>query len=175
MLMLFECFYVGFGQFIAAFSPNELFASLLVPSFFTFVVSFCGVVVPYAQLPHFWQSWMYWLTPFTYLVEGLLSVLVHNVPIVCLDREEAYFSAPAGETCQSYAGAFAQQAGGTIRNAANGLCGYCQYATGDQFVSFSRYDSNLPVEMNSLLIMTSFFLHRLKASTSPILTSGEIM
>jgi hypothetical protein len=34
--MLFEVFYLGFGQAIAAFSPNELLASLLVPLFFTF-------------------------------------------------------------------------------------------------------------------------------------------
>ena len=52
ILMLFELFYVGFGQAIASFSPNELLASLLVPVFFLFVVSFCGVVVPYAALPH---------------------------------------------------------------------------------------------------------------------------
>lgn len=52
MLMLFELFYVSFGQAIASFSPNELLASILVPVFFLFVVSFCGVVVPYAALPH---------------------------------------------------------------------------------------------------------------------------
>ena len=52
MLMLFEIYYVGFGQAIAAFSPNELLASLLVPIFFLFVVSFCGVVVPFAGLPY---------------------------------------------------------------------------------------------------------------------------
>lgn len=52
MLMLFELYYVGFGQAIASFSPNELLASLLVPIFFLFVVSFCGVVVPFAALPH---------------------------------------------------------------------------------------------------------------------------
>ena len=52
MLMMFELFYVGFGQAIASFSPNELLASLLVPVFFLFVVSFCGVVVPYAALPY---------------------------------------------------------------------------------------------------------------------------
>ena len=50
--MLFELFYVGFGQAIASFSPNELLASILVPVFFLFVVSFCGVVVPYVALPH---------------------------------------------------------------------------------------------------------------------------
>ncbi|RYO75617.1 hypothetical protein DL762_009937 [Monosporascus cannonballus] len=47
-IMLFELYYVGFGQAIASFSPNELLASLLVPIFFLFVVSFCGVVVPSA-------------------------------------------------------------------------------------------------------------------------------
>ena len=51
MLMLFELYYISFGQAIASFSPNELLASLLVPIFFLFVVSFCGVVVPYAALP----------------------------------------------------------------------------------------------------------------------------
>lgn len=35
-VILFELYYLGFGQMIAAFSPNELLASLLVPLFFTF-------------------------------------------------------------------------------------------------------------------------------------------
>ncbi|KAJ5669606.1 CDR ABC transporter [Penicillium macrosclerotiorum] len=138
LLMVFECYYIGFGQFIAAFAPNELFASLLVPSFFTFVVSFCGVVVPYAALPHFWQSWMYWLTPFHYLLEGFLGVVTHKVPVRCVEREESHFSPPPGMTCQEYAGSYVQQSGGYVRDADNGLCAFCQYSTGDQFVSTER-------------------------------------
>jgi len=53
MVCAFELFYVGFGQAIASFSATELLASLYVPFFFLFVVSFCRVVVPYAALPHF--------------------------------------------------------------------------------------------------------------------------
>lgn len=34
--MLFEIYYVGFGQAIASFSPNELLASILVPVFCEF-------------------------------------------------------------------------------------------------------------------------------------------
>ncbi|OJJ45430.1 hypothetical protein ASPZODRAFT_69926 [Penicilliopsis zonata CBS 506.65] len=143
LLMLFEMFYVGFGQFIAAFSPNELFASLLVPAFFTFVVAFCGVVVPYQALPHFWQSWMYWLTPFHYLLEGFLGVVTHNVPVRCVPREEARFTPPAGQTCQQYAGAYAQQAGGYVETGADGLCSYCLYSSGDKFAtSFNVYYSH---------------------------------
>ncbi|KAL4735804.1 ABC-2 type transporter-domain-containing protein [Aspergillus similis] len=136
LLMLFELFYVSFGQFIAAMSPNELLASLLVPCFFTFIVAFCGVVVPYMAMPHFWQSWMYWLTPFHYLLEGFLGVLVHNVPMECVEREETFFSLPPGQdSCQSYAGSFLSQATGYVRDAGNGMCAYCLFSDGDQFAT----------------------------------------
>lgn len=136
LLVVFEVYYVGLSQLIAAFAPNELFASLLVPTFFTFVVSFCGAIVPYAVLPKFWQSWMYYLTPFTYLLEGLLSTVTHGVPVHCSEREEARFSPPSGMTCLEYAGAYAKAAGGLVRDADNGLCAFCQYSGGDEFVSF---------------------------------------
>lgn len=134
LLMLFEVFYVGFGQLIAAMAPNELFASLLTPSFFTFVISFCGAFVPYAAIPYFWRSWMYWVTPFHYLLEGFLSVLTHDVPIQCLPREEARFSAPDNQTCLEYAANYAEKAGGYVTDNGDGLCAYCQFSSGDQFV-----------------------------------------
>lgn len=134
LVILFELFYIGFGQFIAAMSPNELFASLLVPAFFTFVVSFCGIVVPFAALPGFWRAWMYWLTPFTYLLEAFLSVVIHRQPVRCVEREVARFSTPPGMSCQQYAGPFIQQAGGYVQDAGNGMCSFCQFADGDQFV-----------------------------------------
>lgn len=132
---MFELFYVSFGQAIASFAPNELLASLLVPIFFLFVVSFCGVVVPYQAMPYFWRSWMYWLTPFTYLLEGMLALVTHNIPVVCDQNELATFSAPPGETCDSYAGPYVQQAGGYVTTLENGLCGICQYANGDEFAA----------------------------------------
>ncbi|RAL01405.1 putative ABC transporter [Aspergillus ibericus CBS 121593] len=142
-LMLFELFYVGLGQFIAAFSPNPLFASLLVPTFFTFVLSFCGVVVPYSGLNTFWRSWMYWLTPFHYLLEGFLGVVVHDVPLRCVSREESEFRPPSGMTCQEYAGSYASQVGGYVQDAGNGLCAFCQYSVGDNFAaSFNVFYSH---------------------------------
>ncbi|CAO2655641.1 Nn.00g044440.m01.CDS01 [Neocucurbitaria sp. VM-36] len=134
-MMLFEIFYLGFGQAIASFSPNELLASLLVPLFFTFIVSFCGVVVPYAGLPSFWQSWMYWLTPFKYLLEGFLALLLRGQEIRCDTTEMAIFPPPPNQDCQSYAGQFAQQSGGYVQTQPDGNCGFCQYATGDAFAA----------------------------------------
>ncbi|KAF2197436.1 ABC drug exporter AtrF [Delitschia confertaspora ATCC 74209] len=136
-VMVFELYYLGFGQAIAAFAPNELLASLLVPIFFTFITSFCGVVVPYIALPYFWQSWMYWLTPFHYLLESMLALLTNKQPIHCSKTELAIFPPPPGQSCQSYAGQFAQQMGGYIETQSNGDCGFCQYADGTQFAARS--------------------------------------
>ncbi|KAK5688745.1 ATP-binding cassette transporter snq2 [Elasticomyces elasticus] len=137
---VFEVFYVSFGQAIASFAPNELLASLLVPLFFLFVVSFCGVVVPYQGLPTFWRAWMYWLTPFKYLLEGLLASVTHGQVVRCDESELARFPAPPGQTCESYAGPYVAQAGGYVTTLSDGLCGFCQYANGDEFAaSFNVY------------------------------------
>lgn len=142
-MMQFEIFYLGFGQAIAAFSPNELLASLLVPLFFTFVVAFCGVVVPYAGLVTFWRVWMYWLSPFKYLLEGFLALLIQGQEIRCETQELAIFPPPPGQSCDAYAGQYAQQAGGYVQTQPNGDCGFCQYATGEAFAAsfnvFPRY------------------------------------
>jgi hypothetical protein len=63
---VYELLYTSIGQAIATYAPNEYFASLMNPIIIgAGLISFCGVVVPYAQIPTFWRSWMYWLDPFT--------------------------------------------------------------------------------------------------------------
>jgi len=174
LLMLFELFYVSFGQAIASFSPNDLLASLLVPVFFIFVVSFCGIVVPYVALPYFWQSWMYYLTPFRYLLAGFLGVAVHDVQVVCEPQEFARFAAPPGQTCQSYTQPFIQQAGGYVQMGAGGLCEFCQYANGDQFVSVFAS----PMLLCHVLILAprrpaSMYIIRISGSTT--VSSGPML
>ncbi|KAF2097734.1 ABC multidrug transporter-like protein [Rhizodiscina lignyota] len=142
-VILFEFYYLGFAQAIAAFAPNDLLASLLIPMFFLFVVSFCGVVVPYAGLVAFWRDWMYWASPFKYLLEGMLGLITHNIPVHCDTSELAIFSPPPGQSCQSYAGPYIRQAGGYVETQPNGQCGICQYANGDEFAAsfniFNKY------------------------------------
>jgi ATP-binding cassette subfamily G (WHITE) protein 2 (SNQ2) len=134
MVMLFELYYLGFGQAIASFSPNDLLASLLVPIFFLFVVSFCGVVVPYAAMPTFWKRWMYHLSPFTYMLEGFLGVLTRDVPVRCAEREMARFTPPDGTTCENYVSSFIQRAGGYVEQV-GGECRFCQYSSGEEFAA----------------------------------------
>jgi ATP-binding cassette, subfamily G (WHITE), member 2, SNQ2 len=144
MTCQFELFYVGFGQAIASFSANELLASLYVPFFFLFVVAFCGVVVPYAALPTFWRAWMYWVTPFHYLLEGFLAAVTHGVPVECDANELARFAAPAGMSCTAYTEQFIKQVGGYVQVGADGLCEFCQYRDGDEFAaSFNVFYGNI--------------------------------
>ena len=77
---------------------------------------------------------MYRLTPFHYLLEGPLGVIVHEEPVKCIEREEAEFTAPQDTTCKDYAAAVAKEAGAYAYDVGGGLCRYCQYANGDQFV-----------------------------------------
>ncbi|PHH58916.1 hypothetical protein CDD81_4153 [Ophiocordyceps australis] len=144
LVLLFELYYVSFGQAIAAFAPNELLASLLVPLFFLFVVSFCGVVVPPMQLPTFWRRWMYWLSPFHYLLEGFLGAAVHDKPVRCKQNEFARFRPPPGLSCDEYVQPYTVQAGGYVQTGQDGLCEYCQFTSGDEYGrSFSVYYSHI--------------------------------
>ena len=165
-LMVFELYYVSFGQAIASFSPNELLASLFVPVLFTFVVAFSGVVVPYAALPEFWRSWMYWLTPFRYLMEALLSLVTHDVPLDCDLSEEALFNTPPGQTCQTYAGEYADSIDASVRTMSNGTCAFCPYEDGDAFVSSAA---------DTVCVCFTNPCRRLPVSTSFSETSGVIL
>ncbi|EPS41519.1 hypothetical protein H072_4554 [Dactylellina haptotyla CBS 200.50] len=143
LLMIFEVYFISFGQAIASFSPNEMLASLLVPVFFLFVVSFAGIVVPYAGLPTFWRSWMYHLSPFRYLLEGFLGILTHDVRVICKDNEFANYQTPNGQTCQEYTQRFIDTVGGYVDTAPDGSCNYCQYSVGDEYAaSFNSFYSH---------------------------------
>jgi ATP-binding cassette subfamily G (WHITE) protein 2 (SNQ2) len=65
----------------------------------------------------------------------MVSLLVHNVPVQCETQELALFSPPSGQICDQYAGPYIQKAGGYVQTQPNGMCGICQFANGDQFVS----------------------------------------
>lgn len=61
VMIMYEFVYTGIGQFIAAYAPNAVFATLANPLVIGTLVSFCGVLVPYAQITAFWRYWIYWL------------------------------------------------------------------------------------------------------------------
>jgi ABC-type multidrug transport system permease subunit len=143
LMMLFELYYMGLSQGIASFCPNELLAAILVPISFLFIISFCGAVVPYSSMPEFWKSWMYWTSPFTYIFEGWLGVLVNDVPVRCAEEEFAKFTPPPGLSCEQYVQGFMKMAGGYVRETIEDgqtTCGVCQASTGQEFARVFSVD-----------------------------------
>ncbi|KAL4998359.1 ABC-2 type transporter-domain-containing protein [Aspergillus recurvatus] len=134
-MIFYEFLYTSIGQAIAAYAPNEYFAAIMNPIIIgAGMISFCGVVVPYSQMQPFWRYWMYYLDPFTYLVGGLLTEVLWDVPVKCLDSEYTTFSAPDGQTCGEYMADFLLSNAGYLRDAsATSTCEFCQYATGADY------------------------------------------
>ncbi|GAA5847541.1 hypothetical protein JCM3766R1_000227 [Sporobolomyces carnicolor] len=133
-ILLVEMFAVTLGQAVAALAPTIYSAAMTNPFLLVIFSLFCGVTVPPNVMPAFFRSWLYHLDPFTYIIEGLVTNELHNLPIVCKEREFRLFSPPSGQTCVEWAGPYISAIGGYLNNPnANSDCQYCTYASGDDF------------------------------------------
>ncbi|RSL97759.1 hypothetical protein CEP52_010736 [Fusarium oligoseptatum] len=130
--------YTGIGQFVAAYAPNEVFASLVNPLILGTLVSFCGVLVPYQQIQAFWRYWIYWLNPFNYLMGSMLVFDIWGSDIKCSDKEFARFDPPNGTTCGEYLEDYLGQGLGMISNLVNpdatSECKVCSYTKGEDYL-----------------------------------------
>ncbi|KAG0056067.1 hypothetical protein BGZ83_006504 [Gryganskiella cystojenkinii] len=134
MLLIFTIFAITLGQAIAAWTPSTQVAALMNPFIISALNLFCGVVMPYMSMPGVYRSTLYWIDPYHYIVEGLVTTQLHGVEVQCKTTEFNIFQPPAGQTCQSYAAAFLARAPGYLNNpSATSNCQYCQYSTGQDF------------------------------------------
>ncbi|PWN90960.1 hypothetical protein FA10DRAFT_267384 [Acaromyces ingoldii] len=134
-LMLFEIYFQTFAAAMAALAANAMLASVLFSVFFSFVIVFCGVVQPPPQMPTFWSTWMVPLSPFTYLLEGLLGNVLAGEPVECTAKEANIVIPPAGQSCDAYLGRFQQTSAGYYTTLPDGTCSYCQYRQADTYLT----------------------------------------
>ncbi|KAI4642099.1 hypothetical protein J4E93_007243 [Alternaria ventricosa] len=136
MTMLFFLFISSWGQWICAFAPSFTVISNVLPFFFVMFGLFNGVVRPYDMMPVFWKYWMFWINPSTYWIGGVLAATLNGIPVECQESETAIFDAPPGQTCSSYAGAFASASPGYLLNPdATTGCQYCPYSVGNDYLA----------------------------------------
>ncbi|KAF9562319.1 hypothetical protein EC968_005269 [Mortierella alpina] len=134
LLVIFCLFAIFLGQAIAAFTPSTQVAAILNPFIAIPLNMFCGVMMPKASMPKFWSSWMYWLDPYHYLIEGLVAAQLHDVEVQCDSDEFSVFNTPVGQTCGQYAAEFMKTATGYLNNPnATSNCQYCQYKLGQDY------------------------------------------
>ncbi|KAI0930785.1 hypothetical protein AcV7_004877 [Taiwanofungus camphoratus] len=134
LAVVFPFYYTTIGQAVAAMCPNVEIAALVFSFLFTFVILFNGVLQPFSQLG--WWQWMYHVSPYTYVIEGLLGQVIGKQSISCTSDELVTVDPPSGQTCTQYMGPFINTAGGYLTNPnATSGCGYCSYATTDAFLA----------------------------------------
>lgn len=105
-------------------------ASLL----FTMALLFCGALATPQALPGFW-IFMYRVSPFTYLMAGMLTVGVANSPVVCAANEYISMDPIAGQTCQEFLGPYIEMAGGYLVNGnATSACQFCTVSTSNTYL-----------------------------------------
>lgn len=95
-------------------------------------------------LPGFW-IFMYRVSPFTYLVSGVLSVGLANADISCTSEEFLHFSPPSASTCFEYLAPFVESNGGYLSPSSMNSTTQCVFCTGSKTNIFldsvsSHYD-----------------------------------
>ena len=137
MLVFFVFWAVTLGFVIAGASENPLLASVINPIIISILILFAGLMQPPQSMPYFWRSWMYWLDPFHYYIEGLAVNELATLPVVCNEGDLVTFTPPAGQTCGEYTeNYFAFGATGYIEDVnATDTCKYCTYSSGKEYYS----------------------------------------
>ncbi|ORY83753.1 putative multidrug resistance ABC transporter [Protomyces lactucae-debilis] len=122
-----------FGSLMIAALDSEL-ASNLAELLFALCLIFCGVLVNVKSLGKFW-IFMYYVSPFTYLVSSMLSVGIANAPVTCSQVELLRFNAPSGTSCGEFMNDFITAAGGYLVDPLASVCEYCRISETNTFLA----------------------------------------
>jgi ABC-type multidrug transport system permease subunit len=111
---------------------------------FSLCLIFCGVLAGPGSFPQFW-IFMYRISPFTYLVSGIMSTGLANTAVQCDPVEFLRFSPPPGQTCAQYLDPYTAIAGGYLKNGtgpSTATCEFCPLSDTNAFLSriFSNYN-----------------------------------
>jgi ATP-binding cassette subfamily G (WHITE) protein 2 (PDR) len=135
LLVAFLLFTSTFTDFIIAGFETAEAGGNIANLLFTLCLIFCGVLANPDTLPRFWV-FMYRVSPFSYLVNAMLSTAVANTKVVCADNEILHFDPPLGQTCEAYMEPYINLAGGYLQNAnATSACEYCTIGDTNVFLA----------------------------------------
>lgn len=133
--LAFLLFTSTFSTMIVAALDSAETASNIAQLMFSLTLIFCGVLVTASTIPGFWV-FMYRVSPFTYIVSGMLSTGVANNVVRCAPNEVLSFSPAAGQTCDQYLTPYMTFAGGYLTDGSNSSTTQCQFCPLDSTNTF---------------------------------------
>ncbi|XP_024517239.1 ABC transporter G family member 34 [Selaginella moellendorffii] len=71
-------YFTLYGMMILALSPNGQFAAIISSFFYIMWNLFSGFLIPYSQIPVWWQ-WYYWISPVAWTLYGLITSQLGDV------------------------------------------------------------------------------------------------
>jgi len=129
---------------------------------FSLTLIFCGVLASPTTLPGFW-IFMYRVSPFTYLVDGMLSTGLANNAIVCSSIELVKFNPPSGQTCGQYMADYISTASGYIVNTdATANCEFCSSSSTNVYLA--QLSSQYSTRWRNFGIMWAFIIFNIFAA-----------
>ncbi|CCE61497.1 hypothetical protein TPHA_0A04220 [Tetrapisispora phaffii CBS 4417] len=142
--IVFQLFFIALGLLVLYLSPDIQSANVLMGLVISMLVAFCGVVQPEYLMPGFW-TFMFKASPYTYFVQNLVGIMLHEKPVICTSKEYSYFNPPPGQTCGEYMQVYLNEHTGYINNPESTTnCAYCTYSVGDQYLArIGAHYSNL--------------------------------
>ncbi|KAH6627524.1 ABC-2 type transporter-domain-containing protein [Chaetomium tenue] len=124
----------AFAHMTIAALPDAQAAAGIVILLTMMSTIFSGVLQTKVALPGFW-TFMYYVSPFTYWISGIVSTVLHDRPVVCSAAENLVFNPPPNTTCTEYLMPLADVAQGTLQNPFDTeACRYCAFAVADQYL-----------------------------------------
>ena len=141
-LLMFLLFTGTFSTLIIAGFETAEGGAQIANVMFMLCLVFCGVLSSPDKMPKFW-IFMYRVSPFTYLVSGMLSASVAGAPVTCTSNEFVRIQPPNGMTCYEYMSPWMHgskelgqlRVGGyLLNNNATSDCNFCMMDSTDTFL-----------------------------------------
>ncbi|KAL8695772.1 MAG: hypothetical protein Q9224_003171 [Gallowayella concinna] len=101
LILTFMLFTSTFTNMVIAGMASSETAGNVGQLLFSLSLIFCGVLASPTSLPGFW-IFMYRVSPFTYLLNGMLATGLANTEVTCSDIELTTFNPRDGQTCGEY-------------------------------------------------------------------------
>ncbi|KAK8014415.1 ABC transporter CDR4-like protein 3 [Apiospora arundinis] len=155
LILAFMLFTSTFTDMIIAMFETAESGGNMANVLFMLCLIFCGVLARPDTLPRFW-IFMYRVSPFTYLINSMLSVSIANTEVVCADNEYLKFDAPSGQDCGKYLSIWIESVGGYLQNNETSSCNYCPIKETNKYLE--QIGSNYDDRWRNFGIMWAFII-----------------